>query len=1204
MFTVRFLCVLCKLICFSVASQLENLKRAYNVSDIDPRELEFPNGFLQVFGNFDTLTFPRYEGQLNFTQSLTSETDSRGIIYYSNDTFIKLIEGSHDTDVREIVPFGSDSFILSGSGSLLDHELEKQLLYNLSDLTLRPIFDDSLSGVETILVDYPVVYFGGNFTYSQGSSVGHSVAVWNYSSDSIFQVPFGGFGENSLVNSIVKLDSDNILFAGSFAALDNQTWWNSLYGNDSDHDNQTDIDVGTVIPLQWATWDAGSSSFDASKFICPNPEEASWLESSTSGSLECSLPFEVAPQKIRVFNAPDDDSGVSLFRIVTKPSGGIMNLTYVDPISGEQRHCDAFCPLLKRTVLEEANDSGNTTQTVLTSNNLTSIQWSDSFQDFAFVNQIGVSQVQFLALNSYGSAVGLSSFQLYSGTIAVYANNTLNDLGCNSDAVRSSSSLSGGDWENGLSQESYLITKFDYGQDVEPKVTFYPELNYAGQYTVNLYTPGCSADDTCSSRSVVNVTMRSSDDNSILASTLLYQNNQEEKYDQLYMGYLESSPIVTLEFNSSINPNNPSNSVVADRLELIPQEISVSNNHTEDDLQLNGMFLYHLSDSTINDGQNSSSIGNGSLNAFAVQNFPQNSSLVSMMYNNTLLVGGSVSGVAMIELKSDFSISTTDRLSTGGTVQGIASYSDGIVMFGSFNISSQPLSTLTYNGSFNSFGDLNTTVRSFSNISLHEDELLVFNNEFVLNTTSNEYISNSSAFALSIWSAGQNNFNDLLFSGAVSEAQFTGLDGSFKILNNGSLTSSDTGDGIQPYMALRLNDTTTVEARNEDGTSQLTFKNGSSEQFSWPGVISFMRYLNNDTILAIIENGSSSKSQFGLLNLTDFDVIANLTMPEDSYFSSAVFFGRNNSLLVGGNYSISNSQCRDLCLYDYDEGQWSTFANGSISGNITELKLSGTYDLLISGVMSFGHWTSVNLASFNMTSYELQPLLWGSDRPLSSFVEGQSGLVAWNETSILNYHAGTWEDLEFDVDLLPMIDSVIALNSTSELQKREESVSDRGSILVAGRLKSAATGSSTGASLYDFERWSPYYFAGSSDDDSSSGTTFFTDEDLSRIYDSQEYLQNSESATASVPSASATTTPTSTPTATTSKPSKRRKIDRGFVVLIGLALALGTVTVLGITGVLLALVFKFDNGYEQVVPRTDESEMMESVPPEKLLEFL
>ena len=52
----------------------------------------------QLLGDIGALSFYRYTGQENFTQQISSgEIDSHDIIYYSNDTFIRLAEGSAST---------------------------------------------------------------------------------------------------------------------------------------------------------------------------------------------------------------------------------------------------------------------------------------------------------------------------------------------------------------------------------------------------------------------------------------------------------------------------------------------------------------------------------------------------------------------------------------------------------------------------------------------------------------------------------------------------------------------------------------------------------------------------------------------------------------------------------------------------------------------------------------------------------------------------------------------------------------------------------------------------------------------------------------------------------------------------------------------------------------------------------------------------
>lgn len=1184
-------------VCLSLASQLENLKNKHGIVNIGTPRLDFPGEALQLFGGFNALTFPQYEGQENFTGTINNNTDSRGIVYYSNDTFIKLINGSSDSYVEKIVPFGSESFILGGSGSLLGYELGRQLLYNLSDLSLRPIFENSLTDVRVILEDYPVAYFGGNFSFDNGSTVGHSVATWNSSSNTTSLLPFGGFGEESIVNSIIKLDSDNILFTGEFYTLDDQTLL-ITNENTSKTNHSQSIEINELLPLRAATWNTDSdSSFDSSAFICPNSQKEAWSVPSTSGSLEASLPYESYPKKVRIYNSPEEHNAVSLFRIITKPSNGIMNLTYVDPLSGELLNCDAFCPLMLQDSLKAAVANGNTSQVVRLDNNLTDIQWSYDYQDFAFVNKIAVTDLQFLALSSYGDAVGLSSFQLYQDTLTTYANNSLNEVGCESNDIASTSALSDSEWKQGLFGQSYLVADFRTGQETLPKVTFYPAINYAGQYTMNLYTPGCSSDQTCTSRSIVNVTMWSEVGGSILSSILLHQNNEAMKYDQVYSGHLETAPVLTLEYYSPISPNNPSNVVVADRLEIIVESVDILKNQTDETIPLNGMFQYQLSNFT-NSTDSIPSIANTTLNSYTVQNFPKNASLFSSMYNDTLWVGGSVSGVAAVELDEDLHVSSTAKYATGGTVEGISSYSDGIILFGTFNLSSQPVSTLTFNGVFGSFGNLETTLRTYTNVSFQQDELLVFNNEYVFNLSSNSYISNSSTFGLSLWSAGRNQFDDTLFSGAVTKNQFPGLYGSASIYSNSSVAHFSLQNGAQPYAACHLNDSVTAYAYRNGSVSQLYFDNGKEGPWTWFGTINSMRYSKNSTILAIGTDGSTDEPILSLFNLTSFDVLANTTISENGTISSMVFFDRNSSLLVGGDYHISDADCSGLCLYNYDQKQWTKFANNSITGNITEMQLSESYDLLISGAMNVANKTSVNLLSFNMSNYEVNPLVWDSNGPIKSFIAEDNDIITWNETSLSGYSDGDWQNFELDNSSLISIVDVIAVKTEPVLDKRQTFSSTFDAILVAGQNYAEYPQ----ASIYNFQRWLPYYVANKADDEDPSRTTFFTNQDDSQLYDSQNLLSDPTRTTTS--SSSSTTSSSQTSPSKGSLVRKSGKINRGFVVLIGLALALGTVVIIGITGVLLALVFNGHSGYEQVDPRADESEMIDTVPPEKLLKFL
>lgn len=1211
MFIIGLFQFLFVLLGVSHASQLHNLQNALGITDINNPILNIsssPDNSLQVFGNFKDLTFYRYTGQQNFSQEISSSSDSHGLVYYSNDTFIQLIQGSNDTHIKMITPFGSDSFILSGTGSLSGYKLENQLLYNLSNLSIIPIFEESLKNINSILVDGTLAYFGGNFSLfnANGSFEGHSAAFWNYTTNSTSLLPFVGFGENSTINSIVKLDDDNILFAGSFSSLDDPSLLQTVVQNMSLSSNVTQIELGQLISLQYATWKYQGSSFNESTFVCQESDTESWFQEGTSGTLECALPYQVLPNKVRIYNSPNENNEISLFRITTTPSDSIMNLTYVDPLSGELGFCDAFCPLFNRERLEQAsaNVSSNATQIIYVDNNHTDIKWSAEYQEFAFVNDIEVSGLQFMALNSYGDNVGLSSFQIFQDTISIFANNSLNEAGCSSAATSSYSSISDNIWTKGLASNSYISTHYLESSEDIPKVTFYVNIDYAGDYTINIYTAGCLADGTCSSRSVVNVTLWNQGNNSRITSSLIYQNNEDIKYDQIFSGHLESSCMITLEYDKSIYPNNPSAIVVADYVEVLIDSIDSLNTNTKSlsDIPLNGLFQYKKSNFTNEKSNSTGLVGNTTLNQYAVQNFPSNASLHASMYNNTLWLGGSVSGVAQIDLNDGLDISSANKIATGGKVEGIASYSEGLIMFGAFNLSSQTVSTLTYNGSFNSYGDLGTIVESFVNVTLKDSELLIFDNAFIFNLSSQSYIYNTSAFALSIWSAGQNSQGDLIFSGSISEKQYTGLNGSAFIFDNSSCMGLSSINDMEPYMAVYLNETLNAHAYSNNSATQLIFSDGSVGPWQWFDVISSMVYSSNGTILAVGSYGSSgdrAASQLSILNLTSLAIIANETMDEGSQVNSMILFERNSTVLVGGNFSVPHVNCCGLCLYNYEEKEWSTFANGSIAGTVNQLQIHDVEELIISGLFNTKTASSVSMASVNLSNFTISPILWGTGAVFESFIVNGNDILTWNSTNLLRYDEQGWNNLQLpNITSYNSITSIQEISTNEQLNTTDESGTQADTVLISGQFYDTELGNMQ-TLLYDLynQQWSPYYMTSAENSTRAPQMTFFANRDVSSLYNSQLLLLN----------VNATTSSNTSNPPTPSLPSgenKQRKVHRGFVVLIGLALAIGTVALIGIIGVLVAYIFKDSNGYEPINPRTDEKEMIDTVPPEKLLKFL
>ncbi|CCD23273.1 Rax2p NDAI_0B02380 [Naumovozyma dairenensis CBS 421] len=1202
------------------ASQLSNIKNILNVTNVNIPTLNLTasnDDTFQLLGDIDGLSFYRYKGQQNFTTGIIPGSNSNGLIYYSNNTLIQLEEPSNDTYIAKITPFGSDSFILSGTGSLSGYSLTNQLLYNLTTLSIEPIFNTSIEEVKTILIDDSLVYFGGNFTVLNGTSNIHSLIMWDSTSSSTEFLNFGGFGENSIINSIVKLNDDNILFAGEFYTLDEPDFLiQNTTSSQNNIFNSTTVDIGQLVPLSASTWDTGESTFDSDTFVCPDTTEESWIQSGTTGSLTCKLPFEVAPTKIRIYNSPNEDNQVSLFRILTNEAQGIMNLTYIDPISHELKHCDAFCPLYSKAILSQAyaNTTSPSDTIHLLADNTTDIKWTQEFQEFAFINQISVSSVQFVALDSYGNNVALSSFQLYQNAYAVFANDTLNEPNCNSIESSSSSSLSANDWEMGLTGQTYISTTYTPNQDPVPYVSFSPQIKYPGQYSINIYTPGCTQDDTCSSRAIVNVTVWDSDGTSILATELIYQNNKELKYDELYSGYLSSSPRVTIEYVSGLYASNTVATVVADRLNVLIDSLEVpgltsnGTNNTEI-MNLNGLLQYQISNfSTSSSETTDVKITNTSLNQLSLEQFSKNTSMYADLYDdNTLLLGNSNGGIKVVKLNENMDIESSNEASLTGNTAGFSSYSGGILAYGEYNLSSKITYLVNYNGTFNEIPNFNknSSITNVVNLTIHDTELLVIDNQAIYNVSSSSTITNSSALQLSLWSSGSNLNRDTVFSGAIALLDYTDLNGSIAIGNNFTVTNitNNVSSTNSLYTGLFLNDSLSIYASKTDSYSELLFSNGYSAPWSFFEGINYMVYSSHQTMLAVASSDFNKNSELSILNLTTFETIANETLNVNSKINGLINFEHNSTLIVGGNFTILQSNCSGLCLYNYDSNEWLTFANHSINGTIAQMELINGTQLLLSGLFNAQNISSVNLAIMDLSTYAVSSIKMGDANILQSFATIGDKIITWNGIMLESYENGAWSTIQSNFNSSTTIRSIEPIGFGPTLQKRDGTGSADG-FIINGNIYDTEYGTIQ-AMIYNFKEWRPYYIISSTN--SQIAGQIFMNRDDSALYNSQSVLQNPNNATVTTPSSTSSGTPSATHSSQPhhQKQVGRKKIDRGFVVLIGLALALGTVSLLGIIGLVLAYIFKDGDGsHDALNPRTNEDEMLETVPPEKLMKFL
>lgn len=1178
-------------------SQLSNIEDLLSIERYEVPAWDPPS--LTYMSNFNDLTLISYTGQQNFSV----QANESSLLYYSNDTIIKLFDISPRTTVNKIVPLYEDSFILSGTGDINGVNLARQVLLNLTTLETTPILSSAIGNVKEIVPFDDTIIFAGNFSLNVSNVTGNSVVLWNVTSNSTELLPFQGFGENSTVNSITQLDSQNILFAGNFNQLQNTTLLTQLNNNfNSSYQQVSILEFDQSVPLKLSSISGGD--IETNSLLCPSSEDNGW---SVSGAVESALQFdlknEIYPSKVRIHNSLDTTSEVSLFRIVTSPSNGIMNLTYLDPASGELKQCDAWCPLLSSEDLTQLSQNSSATNSVSINNNSTNLKWSESYQEFAFVNDVPVTMLQFVSLASYGDSVALHSLELFETEFMVYANNSFNEPNCESVSEYSRAELSADNWYSVDESDTYLSTNVSNNN---PYVNFYPNITYPGTYTLNVYTPGCLQDDSCPKRGIVNVTMTDPSSNEVLSTVLVYQTNNEDKFDPLYSGPLDTTPEITISWDQSSLQND--SIMVVDKLGVITESIDtekIAGNNTSFDL--NGLFQYNTANLTA-----SLTHINQTLNRYAVFNFPQNASLYAASYDGDLLIGGNFNGISKLTLDNQSTISSSQRLGTSGLTTGIFEYSNGLLLTGTYQVDGDNQhEILSYDGNaFNSFGQLDNVINNIVNFTVDGSELLLFNGAYIFNVSSNTYVSNSSTFGISGISAGINSHEDSLLFGSILKRSIGDLNGIVSLSAGGEVLPASLPElpsDVQPYKTTYINDTSAAYALQEvlnNGTQYsvlITNMNSSSHmlqlQFSAP--INAFLYDDKQNILAIGTNGTSSLNdydvQLTILNLTGYENVARIKFESTELVNSIVSFNSNNSVLVGGTYEIDG--CNDLCLYNYEEKEWSQFLNGSISGDVKQLQFADEGEtLFIGGLLQTNNESNIQLLSVELESNSYKTVKSGTE-PLLSFApldDSSNTVIAQTNDEIFRLESGKWSSVGPQLNDSSSIEAFTVLSKDSNTKRAEGSHI----ILLEGTLNTPDLGELSSI-LYDdsTDMWQPYFVATESDTQKNlpSSSLFQNVNDL-YLSSSQTVLQTNSSEAS--PASSSTPTPSSSPS------TKKNRIDRGFIVLIGLAVALATIAVVGLIGALICYFFMSHKGYESLKPRINQDEMMDTVPPEKLMKFI
>ncbi|KAI1096151.1 cortical protein marker for cell polarity-domain-containing protein [Rostrohypoxylon terebratum] len=628
-------------------ASLSTLSHALTFNSIPDAGLDTSQlGRVGIAGDFGGISLYQYEGQTE--QPFNTNGSQQILTRLPNGLFTSLLEA--DASIQTMCSFKGQVILGGNFTSLGGVQSPGIASFDPNTSKVTPIAN--LSGqVNSLFCDDAAdkVYVGGSFRAADSTNA----ITWN-SSNSWASLPFAGF--NGPVNSITKAPSGHIIFGGSFTGLGNTS-------TPRTPDSQV-INLSTAtIQATSGTTTAGFS--DPKNIVCKTDGTSgsgnTWLlADNTAGAWKATFNFGFQPTKLRLYNTHQDGRGTKTWRFTAQPINGIMNFTYIDPATQQNLTCTSECPLSDDTSVE--------------------------YQDFHFVNRIGMNAFSIDVSAWYGSGGGLNGVELFQDDIFAFAINDFNEPSCANTSTPSTATATG-PWTttaSGQSNSEYLSAELSkpVASDAA-SVVFYPDIRESGEYIIKLYTPGCLQDNTCSTRGQVNVsgTLTASGANRTLESRILYQTNEYDKYDQLLIGSVDAS---SSSFRPSITLTpvpGQEQSIPGDKFVMVAQRVGFELLNSTGGL--NGLFEYDPSSTTID-------VANFSSSAFVKlgSSFSNNSAVASLAASSDrTFVGGNFTSDNVQNIVAIDKNGQTIALDGGLNGEVLSMYLDGDRLFvgGRFN---------------------------------------------------------------------------------------------------------------------------------------------------------------------------------------------------------------------------------------------------------------------------------------------------------------------------------------------------------------------------------------------------------------------------------------------------------------------------------------------------------------------------------------
>ena len=365
---------------YTLLSYSSSPAHAYQVVSVPSPNIDLSGlGRVALTGNFDSLALYTYQGQ----SADTFSTNGSQALFAQlpNGAFQNL--ATADAAIRTLCPFYRKSgdllgVIVGGNfTSLGGVEAQGIALFNTSNNQVVPL--PGLNGsVNALYCDQQTdsVYVGGDF---HGGNTTNAIAWVGTAGWTV--MPFQGF--NAPVNTIAKAPNDHIIWGGSFTGL----------GNMSTPTAENEQVINLLAANLSTTGTTATDGFaDPKNILCKTngqdgPSNTWLLQDHTPGAWTAAFDFGFQPTKLRLWNTHQDGRGTKTWRFSNNPNS-ILRFTFQDPDNNNQNStCDQTCPL---------------------SNNP-----NVKFQDFYFVNTIGMNGFSIDISDWWGDGGGLDGIELF-----------------------------------------------------------------------------------------------------------------------------------------------------------------------------------------------------------------------------------------------------------------------------------------------------------------------------------------------------------------------------------------------------------------------------------------------------------------------------------------------------------------------------------------------------------------------------------------------------------------------------------------------------------------------------------------------------------------------------------------------------------------------------------------------------------------------